>query len=234
MNIILSVNNRMILAGFLLFIIAIVIFFISEKNSTLYNANQSVSNAKIYQEGSVNQNYMSDQYANNQNIFHSPLSQAAERVTKKPFGIYVTPKNSPVQPERFQGYHAGTDFEIFPKEKDAIVPVQVVCDGKLIMKRNASGYGGIAIESCELDKEPITVIYGHLNLSSIGAKTGDDLKAGDILGNLGAAYSVQTDGERKHLHLGFHKGSMINILGYVSSQSQLSDLLNPCDYVCTN
>jgi hypothetical protein len=34
-----------------------------------------------------------------------------QRVTKKPFGLYVDPDNSPVQPEMFTGYHTGADAE---------------------------------------------------------------------------------------------------------------------------
>ena len=33
------------------------------------------------------------------------------RITKKPFGIFITTQNSPVQPERFSGYHTGVDVE---------------------------------------------------------------------------------------------------------------------------
>src|SRR5579863_6635904 len=40
-----------------------------------------------------------------------PISGGLSRVTKKPFGIYVTPQNSPVQPEKFTGFHTGIDFE---------------------------------------------------------------------------------------------------------------------------
>ncbi|MGE5392302.1 MAG: hypothetical protein ACM3NH_00970 [Candidatus Saccharibacteria bacterium] len=39
-----------------------------------------------------------------------PLADWQERVTKKPFGIFVSPGHSPVDPERFRGYHTGTDF----------------------------------------------------------------------------------------------------------------------------
>jgi murein DD-endopeptidase MepM/ murein hydrolase activator NlpD len=211
-----------------LIIAAAIVFFIVKKKPTINNANQVVSqNQNETQNVSVNQN--TDQSINN---FRSPLSRAAERVTKKPFGIYITLKTSPVQPEKFQGYHTGTDFEIFPEELNADVPVQAVCSGKLILKKYASGYGGVAIESCELNSQSITVVYGHLNLASINVKAGDNLSAGDFLGNLGKAYSTQTNGERKHLHLGFHKGSATNILGYVSSESQLSDWSDPCTYVC--
>ena len=210
-----------------LIIIAAIVFFIVKKTPTVNNINPTLPANQI-----ETQNVQATSANQSADNFQPPLSRAAERVTKKPFGIYITPKTSPVQPERFQGYHTGTDFEIFPEELNVDVPVQTVCNGKLILKEYASGYGGVAVESCELDGQPITVIYGHLNLTSINAKAGDSLNAGDFLGNLGKAYSIETDGERKHLHLGFHKGVAVNILGYVSSQSQLSEWLDPCTYVC--
>ncbi len=166
------------------------------------------------------------------NVFVPPLDRAGERVTKKPFGIFVTPQNSPVQPERFRGYHTAADFEIFSEELNQDVPVRAICDGTLELKEYASGYGGVAVEACALDSQPITVIYGHLKLASISAKAGDKLKAGSAFGILGAAYSQETDGERKHLHLGIHKGGAINILGYVQNKAELSGWIDPCLYVC--
>ncbi len=164
--------------------------------------------------------------------WRAPLDRAKERVTKKYFGIFITPATSPVQPERFRGYHTGTDFEIFPEELNTQVLVRTICDGKLILKKTASGYGGVAVQSCILDNQPITVTYGHLKLASIAQNTGADLKAGDELAQLGAAYSSETDGERKHLHLGIHKGSAINILGYVQAKSELAGWIDPCLFVC--
>ncbi|OGY93011.1 MAG: hypothetical protein A3H70_05580 [Candidatus Komeilibacteria bacterium RIFCSPLOWO2_02_FULL_48_11] len=73
--------------------------------------------------------------------FSPPLARANERVTKKPFGLYVTLKNSPVLPERFTGYHTGADFEIFADEKNKPVQVTAVCAGKLIAKQRVTGYG---------------------------------------------------------------------------------------------
>lgn len=169
---------------------------------------------------------------NIQSDFQPPLERANERVTKKPFGIYITPANSPVSLERFSGYHTGTDFEIFPEELNADVPVKAVCSGKLFSKRSASGYGGVVVESCELPGQPITVVYGHLKLSGISKNVGDNLNAGETLGNLGAAYSAETNGERKHLHLSFHKGTAVNILGYVQNKTDLSNWIDPCLYVC--
>ena len=161
-------------------------------------------------------------------LFQPPLDRAAERVTKKPFGIYITPQNSPVQPERFQGYHTGTDFEIFPEEISVDVSVKAICDGKILEKRTASGYGGILVQNCILDNQSITVLYGHLKLASIAKKTGDALTKREEIGVLGKAYSVETDGERKHLHLGIHKGSGIDIRGYVQNQSELSGWIDSC------
>jgi murein DD-endopeptidase MepM/ murein hydrolase activator NlpD len=220
---------------FLIIIAAITIaFFMMRKTPTVNKANPPVSSNQNESPSQNSQNVQEQNIKSNQNTnnFQPPLDRASERVTKKPFGIYITPKTSPVQPEKFQGYHTGTDFEIFPEELNIDVPVHAVCNGKIILKEYASGYGGVAIESCELDSQPITVVYGHLNLASINLKAGDSISAGDLIGNLGNAYSTQTDGERKHLHLGFHKGSATNILGYVNLQSQLSDWIDPCLYAC--
>ena len=222
----------------ILIIVAAILFFVIKKTPVINNANdaniQSQNETQNYLADPAKQNSLGEQNIINQNnsSFQPPLDRSKERVTKKPFGIYITPKNSPVQPEKFQGYHTGTDFEIFPEELNTDVAVQAVCTGKLILKKYAGGYGGVAAEACELDNHPITVVYGHLNLASINAKAGDDLSAGDFLGNLGKAYSTETNGERKHLHLGFHKGDTINILGYAKAESQLSDWLDPCAYVC--
>lgn len=222
----------------ILIIVAAILFFVIKKTPVINNANdaniQSQNETQNYLADPAKQNSLGEQNIINQNnsSFQPPLDRSKERITKKPFGIYITPKNSPVQPEKFQGYHTGTDFEIFPEELSTDVAVRAVCNGKLILKKYAGSYGGVAVEACELNNQIITVVYGHLNLASINAKEGDDLSAGDFLGNLGKAYSAETDGERKHLHFGFHKGDTANILGYVNVESQLSDWLDPCAYVC--
>lgn len=158
------------------------------------------------------------------NGFQLPLEKADQRVTKKPFGIFITPQNSPVKPERFRGYHTGADFETFPEEANTDVPVHAICAGKLKVKEYASGYGGVVVQSCILNGSPVTVIYGHLKLSSI---TGSSFSTGDTIGILGRGNSVETDGERKHLHLGIHKDDAVDIRGYVSSQSDLAGWIDP-------
>lgn len=149
-----------------------------------------------------------------------------DRITKKPFGLYVMPDHSPVSPERFAGFHTGTDFETTAAEVDTEVPVLAFCDGKLLEKKYASGYGGVAVQSCVLGGHAGTVVYGHLNLASIAPVANQELKKGDFIGDLGKGYSTETDGERKHLHLGIHKGTSVNIAGYTSS-GNLNQWLDP-------
>lgn len=160
--------------------------------------------------------------------FLSPIERAGERVTKKPFGIFIDPATSPVQPERFRGYHTGTDFETFPEEAMSDVPVRAICSGSLLVKRFATGYGGVVVESCTNKDEPITVVYGHMRLTSIKAAVGEKIAVGDVIGVLGTGRSQETDGERKHLHLGIHRGSAIDIRGYVASKQELGAWIDPC------
>ena len=164
----------------------------------------------------------------NASEFAPPLIRANMRITKKPFGIFIDPKTSPVQPERFRGYHTGTDFETFSEETTSDVSVRAICNGQLLAKRSATGYGGVVVEKCVSGDKPITVIYGHLRLTSVQATIGEDIAVGDIIGVLGTGQSRETHGERKHLHLGIHKGSTVDIRGYTASQSELVDWFGPC------
>ena len=156
----------------------------------------------------------------------SPLAAAKSRITKKTFGMYITPKTSPVQPERFTGYHAGVDFETFPDEQNTDVPVYAICAGPLRLKEWANGYGGVAVQQCTVAGGQVTVIYGHVRLGSIAFAKGDQIDAGTHLGVLGAGFTKETGGERKHLHLGIHKGPAVSILGYVQNKAGLGDWLD--------
>jgi len=226
----------------ILFIIALAIFFLV-KNLFVSKTNQTVSlsnqNQALTNQSQTSTNQPLNQNTSNLNTtlysgFEPPLDRSGDRVTKKPFGIYITPATSPIQPEKFQGYHTGSDFEIFPEELNIDVSVKAVCSGNLRVKEYANGYGGVAVQDCNLNGQAITVIYGHLKLASITKKAGDNLTVGETLGILGADKSTETSGERKHLHLGFHKGTAIDILGYVSAQADLANWIDPCLYVCHN
>lgn len=199
---------------FLLIIIAVIIgfYWLIKPNNPINTANNNAdTNADLAQPT---------------NGFTLPLADALSRVTKKPFGLKVSPQDSPVSPEKFSGYHTGVDFETLPGEQNIEVPVYAICSGELALKKQATGYGGVAVQSCSLDGQDITVVYGHLKLASISATVGQKLAAGEQLGILGRGYSVETDGERKHLHLGVHKGAAINILGYVQKQSELASWID--------
>ena len=218
-------------------VLFLMIFFIKSSLNIRQNSIPAVVPAETRPGGNTSGTDVGSQNQNTAPInsvseSRPPLDRASERVTKKPFGIFVTLQNSPVQPEHFTGYHTGTDFEIFPEELNIDVQVKAVCSGKLLFKKYATGYGGVAVQACELEKQPITVVYGHLKPNSIKANIGDTLNASDALGILGKAYSQETGGERKHLHLGFHKGTAIDILGYVQNQAGLSGWLDPCRFVC--
>jgi murein DD-endopeptidase MepM/ murein hydrolase activator NlpD len=160
-----------------------------------------------------------------------PIGGGLARVTKKGFGLFVSPGHSPISPEKFTGFHTGIDFETTPGEQNIDVPIYAACDGKLLLKKYASGYGGVAVEACKLDNIDVTIIYGHLRLSSVIPNIGDTLKVGDKIAVLGTGYSRETDGERKHLHFGIHKGTAVNILGYIQKQASLNEWLDPVQYL---
>jgi len=160
-----------------------------------------------------------------------PLSDALSRVTKKPFGLQVSPGHSPVSPEKFSGYHTGVDFETLPSEANVDMPVMAVCTGSLLMKKIATGYGGVAVQECRLDNQTVTIIYGHLRYTSITPQAGEEMTAGQSFAVLGTGYSSETDGERKHLHLGIHIGAEINILGYVQKPADLNAWLDALKYL---
>ncbi len=179
-----------------------------------------------------------------------PVDSFAKRVSKKPFGIFVSPENSPVSPERFRGYHTGVDAEIFMGEEKKNIFVSAVADGTVVSVRFATGYGGLVVIEHEIkgsvpniiEGKKIYGIYGHIRLSSIIIRSNDFVKAGDIIGVLGEAYSDDTGGERKHLHFGLFSagadpafgGQFLNsipdIRGYVERKEELQNWLNPLQF----
>ncbi len=158
--------------------------------------------------------------------FAAPLPQLSARPILKPFGLKISPEDSPIQPERFSGYHTGVDFEVFEEEKDQPVIVSAVCGGELRTRQRTEGYGGLVVQECLLHNEPVTVIYGHLDLGSIQASPSDYLAPGDPLGKLGEQ-GLDTDGERTHLHLGIHRGSNVVITGYADREEDLQTWIDP-------
>lgn len=159
-----------------------------------------------------------------------PISDYPSRVTKKPFGIYITPKNSPVQPERFQGFHTGADAETTPAEQSIDVPISAIADGTVLVARWASGYGGVILIEHQIAGQAVTAVYGHLRQSSFRVQVGSTVKVGEQIAVLGNGFSKETDGERKHLHFALLKGKSTTLLGYVSIKSALSSWLDPAAF----
>ncbi len=156
----------------------------------------------------------------------APVAEFQQRITKKPFGIFITPKSSPVQPERFTGYHTGVDVEYGDVQGDVIV--SAIADGTVVLSKRATGYGGvIAIEHTISDKR-IIAIYGHLDPKSLPT-VGTSVKMGNKIGILGDGETQETDGERKHLHFGLSISLGVDIRGYVQQKEELAGWLNPVE-----
>lgn len=160
-----------------------------------------------------------------------PMIGFTDRITKKTFGLYITPSTSPVQPERFTGYHAGVDAETTAVEADQDVPVFAIADGTVLLAKTASGYGGVMMIKHTIGQETVTALYGHLRLSSIRKSAGQSVSKAEQIAVLGTGSSAETDGERKHLHFSLQPGSSTNLRGYVSSSDQLDGWLNPLDWL---
>lgn len=157
-------------------------------------------------------------------ILTEPVAGFKSRITKKPFGIYISPENSPVQSERFRGFHTGVDVEYEDVTTD--VPVYAIADGKVVLSKTASGYGGVFLIEIELDNSPHTILYGHIRPSTL-PKVGQEVTKGEQLAVLGTGLSSETDGERKHLHFAILSDNRLDIKGYTSSQNELSGWLDP-------
>lgn len=164
-----------------------------------------------------------------QSQYALPVENFLTGQTKKTFGTYVTPQNSPVEPERFTGYHTGVDIEQMQDNTD--VPVYAVNEGKVKFSGEVGGYGGVLIYETTINNQTVTILYGHIRLSSATKKVGDTVTKGEKLAVLGSPNSSETDGERKHLHFSIHKGSQIVYLGYVQNADELSNWINPDDIV---
>ncbi len=158
-----------------------------------------------------------------------PLPNAQLRSTPLYFGLHVTPDpaHNPIRPpERFEGYHSATDYEVTQKELNVDVPVYAACSGKIAYAGFAEGYGGVITEYCTLGGSGVTIIYGHLTISGM-PKQGTEVAAGDRIAILAPAKSHDSDGNRKHLHFGIRLGQGSDMRGYVQSESELTEYLDP-------
>jgi hypothetical protein len=139
----------------------------------------------------------------------------------------------------FEHLSAG-DFAGAARDSAAIIPVLILkpsrgqadvgaggVHGTSCGETHASGYGGVLVSAALMTATNHRCLRSYAFGEHVSA-IGDSITAGDTIGVLGTGDSAETDGERKHLHLSIHKGTGIDIRGYVASQSLLDQWLDPC------
>lgn len=157
-----------------------------------------------------------------------PVAEFKARITKKPFGIFITPDASPIEPERFSGYHTGVDVEYDDVADE--VPVLAVADGEVVLAQRAGGYGGVIVMRHTIQGEPYVAVLGHLDPGALPG-VGSKLTAGAVIGRLGEGGTSETDGERKHLHFAMMKDSgRIDLRGYVATKEELINWIDPLKF----
>lgn len=189
-------------------------------------AGEKSGEAKKFMNNSNTNESDSDEGKKDSSDLREPLLDAVKRINKKPFGIFITPENSPVQPERFSGYHTGTDFEVFAGELETEVFVFAICSGNIESKQIIDGYGGVIVQSCIIDDEETRILYGHVSLLKEFVTVGSGVTAGEKIAILGKHESAETDEERKHLHLSIVKGDKNDLRGYVQYEDELAQWIN--------
>jgi len=155
-------------------------------------------------------------------ILQAPIDQFFERIKYKKFGTSITPATSPIQPEKFTGYHTGVDVEYTDVTID--VPVRAAASGIVRQAGFVSGYGGVLVlQHTAKDGSPFYTLYGHLRISSL-PPVGTQITTNQQVGLLGTGYSTETDGERRHLHFALIMSSTIDVRGYVQNTEELNKI----------
>ena len=200
-----------------------VLFIYSGKNTRKANvvvSQSSVVTPELTRIPTEKPTEMSKQFA----TLDYPVAEFKNRITKKHFGTFVTPVNSPVKPEKFRGYHTGVDVEYGDVVED--VKVVAIADGEIVYAGYVNGYGGFEAMKFSFEGKEYIATYGHLRQSFL-LKKGDKVNKGQIIGILGKGFSKETDGERKHLHFGIIKGTRLDLRGYVQKEEELKGWVDP-------
>ncbi len=208
---------------YLIIFLIVLLLVIAGASLYLYQKNNQTNSAKILPVPSLNAETPNSLITTSD--YALPTANYKTGQTKKHFGQYITPQNSPVQPEKFTGYHTGVDIEV--PQDNAEVPVYSISNGLTRFVGNVSGYGGVIIIQYTINGEMVTALYGHIRLSSATVKAGDQVAKGEQLAVLGSPYLTETGGERKHLHFSLHRGVAFDYVGYVQKVSELSAWLDP-------
>lgn len=206
----------------------------------IWQKNKAVapSSQKIEENNPVDQNPDVPE-APKPNVIY-PMSSFKDREIVNPFGRYFAPGTSS-HPDldvcsnavAYTGYHTALDIEALPDETSKSVPILSIASGIVRRATTASGYGGLVVIQYALNGQTYTAYYGHLNINSINLKENAKVNLGDKIGELGPACSSANGVTRKHLHFGLHKGTEIDIRGYVPSQNVLNNWADPASLLKT-
>ena len=109
------------------------------------------------------------------------------------------------------------------------VPVFTITDGQIIFADWVNGYGGVVVIKHNIENKDYLVIYGHLNPDSLPIVNGQIQKKEQI-GILGKNKTNETDGERKHLHFAIYTKDDLNLRGYVQTQDELKNWVDPLQF----
>lgn len=149
-----------------------------------------------------------------------PVEEYFERRTFKVFGQYVE--------DRFIGYHVADDIEFTDVTEE--VPVFAIADGVVMREGWVSGYGGLLTVKYNIEGRSIYALYGHIDLSSSSLLVDQEVAKGQFLANLGEGESEETDGERKHLHFALYEAEELRLKGYVQTEAELAEWINPSEF----
>lgn len=133
---------------------------------------------------------------------------------------------------QFTGYHAGVDVEYTaPDDLNRDVPVRAITDGEVIYAGDVIGYGGVIVIRHQTP-EAVTSLYGHIRLRDRQVNVGDRVTAGQTLAMLGAQFTAETSGARKHLHFAIHRGPNLSLAGHEQTVERLqAEWYNPNDWL---
>lgn len=151
-----------------------------------------------------------------------PIDQYGSRRTFKLFGEYFK--------DRFEGYHVADDIEYEDVERE--IEVRAIADGTIRHFGPVDGYGGLIVIEHRIGEDRINAVYGHLDLGSSDLSAGDPVGKGQVIATLGDDRSIETDGERKHLHFALYEGEEeeVRLQGYEPHPAQLENWINPDDF----
>ena len=109
------------------------------------------------------------------------------------------------------------------------VVVRAIAPGIVVTAGIISGYGGTVAIRHEIEGSSIFTVYGHLAPNSL-PNVGAEITAGQPIGLLGKGGTDETDGERKHLHLGMLKQNIESLSGYVGNENELEGWYDPMEF----